>query len=114
MFKAPYGLNFTTILDFLSVNENKNKQTNKQTKLAVVSRLFWQFGPRLVAVVDRFKQESMYGLSAMTKQKCDCCREVAISGGSTVNGIMSLSNNYKRLFKKYWRIKHLVSEKGFE
>ena len=30
MFKAPYGLNFTTILDFLSVNENKNKQTNKQ------------------------------------------------------------------------------------
>ena len=31
MFKAPYGLNFTTILDFLSVNENKNKQTNKQT-----------------------------------------------------------------------------------
>ena len=34
-------------------------------------------------------------------KKCDCCREVAISGGSTVNGIMSLSNNYKRLFKKY-------------
>ena len=110
MFKAPYGLNFTTILDFLSVNENKNKQT----KLAVVSRLFWQFGPSLVAVVDRFKQESMYGLSTMTKQKCDCCREVAISGGSTVNGIMILSNNYKRLFKKYWRIKHLASEKGFE
>ena len=98
MFKAPYGLNFTTILDFLSVNENKNKQTNKTGRCL---GLFWQFGPRLVAVVDRFKQESMYGLSAGTKQKCDCCREVAISGGSTVNGIMSLSNNYKRLFKKY-------------
>ena len=54
-----------------------------------------------MAVVERFNQESMYGLSTGTKQKCDCCREVAISGGSTVNGNMSLSNNYKRLFKKY-------------
>ena len=54
-----------------------------------------------MAVVERFKQESMYGLSAGTKQKCDGCREVAISGGSTVNRNMSLSKNYKRLFKKY-------------
>ena len=36
-----------------------------------------------VAVVERFKQELMYGLSARTK-KCGCCREVAVSGGSTV------------------------------
>ena len=100
MFKAPYGLNFTTILDFLSVNENKNKQTNKQN-WPLSRGYFCSLGRALVAVVDRFKQESMYGLSAGTKQKCDCCREVAISGGSTVNGIMSLSNNYKRLFKKY-------------
>ena len=36
-----------------------------------------------VAVVERFKQELMYGLSAGTK-KCGRCREVAVSGGSTV------------------------------
>ena len=36
-----------------------------------------------VAVVERFKQELMYGLSAGTK-KCGRCGEVAVSGGSTV------------------------------
>ena len=36
-----------------------------------------------VAVVERFKQELMYGLSAGTK-KSGCCKEVAVSGGSTV------------------------------
>ena len=36
-----------------------------------------------VAVVERFKQELMYGLSAGTK-KCGRCREVAVSGDSTV------------------------------
>ena len=36
-----------------------------------------------VAVIERFKQELMYGLSAGTK-KCGCCREVDVSGGSTV------------------------------
>ena len=35
-------------------------------------------------MVERFKQELMYGLSAGTK-KCDHCREVAVSGGSTVH-----------------------------
>ena len=39
-----------------------------------------------MAVVERFKQELMYGLSAGTK-KCGCCREVAVSGGSTVSGL---------------------------
>ena len=34
-----------------------------------------------MAVVERFKQESMYGLFA---KKSGCCREVAVSGGSTV------------------------------
>ena len=59
--------------------------------MAVVERLFWQLGThfsgrcrcRKVAVVERFKQEVMYGLSAGTK-KSGRCREVAVSGGSTV------------------------------
>ena len=34
-----------------------------------------------VKVVERFKQESVYGLST---QKSGCCKEVAFSGGSTV------------------------------
>ena len=45
--------------------------------MAVVERLFWQLGThfsgrcrcREVAVVERFKQEVMYGLSAGTKKK---------------------------------------------
>ena len=36
-----------------------------------------------VAVVERFKQEPMYGLSNGTKES-DPCREVAVCGGSTV------------------------------
>ena len=36
-----------------------------------------------VAVVERFKQELMYGLSAGTK-KSGRCREVAVCGRSTV------------------------------
>ena len=36
-----------------------------------------------VAVVERFKQELMYGLSAGTK-KCGRSGEVAVSGGPTV------------------------------
>ena len=36
-----------------------------------------------VAVVERLKQELMYGLSAGTK-KCGRCREVAVFGASTV------------------------------
>ena len=38
-------------------------------------------GQKKVAIVERFKQESMCGLSA---QKSDRCREVAASRGSTV------------------------------
>ena len=57
----------------------------KRTILAVVERLFRQSGThfsgrcrcREVAVVERFKQELMYGLSAGTK-KCGRCREVAV------------------------------------
>ena len=43
----------------------------KRAVLAVVERLFWQLGRTLVAVavVERFKQEVMYGLSAGTKKK---------------------------------------------
>ena len=52
---------------------------------AVVERLFWQLGTRFsgrcrcreVAVVERFKQELMYGLSAGTK-KSGRYREVAV------------------------------------
>ena len=41
---------------------------------------------RKVAVIERFKQESMYGLSA---KNCGRCREVAYSGGKTVFLIQS-------------------------
>ena len=72
----------------------KKRFLQKRTVLAVVERLFWQLGThfsgrcrcREVAVVERFKQELMYGLSAGTK-KCGRCREVAVSGGSTVGVI---------------------------
>ena len=37
-----------------------------------------------VAVVERFKQEPMFGLSAGIKKKSGHCREVAFSGGSIV------------------------------
>ena len=48
----------------------------KNCILAVVERLFWQLGTcfsgrcrcREVAVVERFKKEVMYGLSARTKK----------------------------------------------
>ena len=36
-----------------------------------------------VAVVERFKPEPMYGLSAGTKIT-GCCREMAVNGSSTV------------------------------
>ena len=39
---------------------------------------------RELAVVERFKQEVMYGLSAGT-EKSRRCEEVAVSRGSTVN-----------------------------
>ena len=59
--------------------------TKKSCTVAVVERLFWQLGThfsgrcrcREVAVVERFKQEVMYGLSAGTK-KSGRCREVAV------------------------------------
>ena len=59
--------------------------TKKNCILAVVERLFWQLGThfsgrcrcREVAVVERFKQELMYGLSAGRK-KSGRCREVAV------------------------------------
>ena len=43
-----------------------------------------------VAVVERLKQELMYGLSAGTK-KCGRHREVAVSGGSTVYALILLT-----------------------
>ena len=53
----------------------KKRFLQKRTVLAVLKRLFWQLGThfsgryrcREVAVVERFKQELMYGLSAGTK-----------------------------------------------
>ena len=40
-----------------------------------------------MAVVERFKQEAMYGLSAGTEGEkvAVACKEVAVSRGSTVN-----------------------------
>ena len=69
----------------------KKRFLQKRTVLAVIERLFWQskthFSGRCrcreVAVVERFKQEVMYGLSAGTK-KCGRCGEGAVSGGLTV------------------------------
>ena len=37
-----------------------------------------------VAVVERFKQESMVWTVRRDKQKCGRCREVTVSGGWTV------------------------------
>jgi len=37
-----------------------------------------------VAVVERFKQEPMYGLSSTGTKESGPCREVAVCGGSTV------------------------------
>ena len=63
----------------------KKRFLQKSTVLAFVERLFWQLGThfsgrfrcREVAVVERFKQELMYGLSAGTK-KSGPCKEVAV------------------------------------
>ena len=53
--------------------------------MAVVERFkqesMYGLSAKNVAVVERFKQESMYGLSA---KKNGRCREMAVSGGSTV------------------------------
>ena len=55
-----------------SVYKKKNVSTKRNCILAVVERLFWQLGTHFsaveVAVVERFKQEVMYGLSAGTKK----------------------------------------------
>ena len=81
----------------------KTRFLQKRTVLAVVERLFWQLGThfggrcrcREVAVVERFKQELMYGLSAGTK-KCGRCGEVAVSGGSTVTRELAFIVNQGR------------------
>ena len=39
---------------------------------------------RELAVVERFKQESMYGFSVRQGKKRSRCGEVALNGGSTV------------------------------
>ena len=62
-------------------------------KVTVVERLFWQFGKPFsgryrcteVAVLERFKKQSTYGLSKRTK-KNGRCEEVATSGGSNFPG----------------------------
>ena len=52
-----------------------------------------------VAVVERFEQESMYGLSAWSKEG-GCCGEVVVSGGSTLLNIFSL---YQGKLGNLWR-----------
>ena len=57
-------------------------------------------GQKKVAVVERFKQESMYGQSP---QKSDRCREVVVSGGSTVLGSEAWGNKTKEMYSlKPW------------
>ena len=59
--------------------------TEKELYWPLSRGYFGSWGRTLVAVavVERFKQELMYGLSAGTKQ-CGRCGEVAVRGGSTV------------------------------
>ena len=61
-----------------------------------------------MAVVERFKQELMHGLSAGTK-KCGCCREVAVRGGSTVY----MYANSTPLFKPLEEQQLMLTEKGY-
>ena len=72
----PYGSNFTTILDIF-VSHWKNWLLSRG--------YFGSLGHALVAigVIERFKQESLYGLFSRTR-KSGHCGEIAISGGSTV------------------------------
>ena len=61
-------------------------------KFSLLSRgYFGSWGHALVAVavVERFKQEPMYGLSAGTKLN-GCFREVAVSGRSTDRDLKTL------------------------
>ena len=83
-----------TILDFF---------ISQVKKLTIAKRLFWQLGAPLmaIAVVEWFKQESMYGLSARTK-KIGCCGEVAISRGSPV---LPMIKHYSILIKLNQHIK---------
>ena len=75
-YTKKYKSNFVTILDVF-VSRWKNWPLSRG--------YFGSWGRALVAiaVVERFKQELMYGLSAGTK-KSGRCREVAVRGGSTV------------------------------
>ena len=56
-------------------------------QLAVVERLFLHLGPALVAVavVERWplSRDESKCMGFPLGQKSDCCREVAVSGGST-------------------------------
>ena len=72
---------------FLKICRNGKDSTadhNVSFKVLVHSQTSAQRPPRghkKMAVVERFKQESMYDLSA---KKSGCCREVAVIRGSTV------------------------------
>ena len=62
-----------------------SKKSGRCREVAVVERFkqesMYGMSAKKVALVERFKQESMYDLSA---KKSGCCREAAVSGGSTV------------------------------
>ena len=62
-----------------------SKKSGRCREVAVVERFkqesMYGMSAKKMALVERFKQESMYDLSA---KKSGCCREAAISGGSTV------------------------------
>ena len=62
-----------------------------------------------MAVVERFKQELMYGLSAGTKKMWPLyrggrCGEVAVSGGSTVM-LFSFLKCIENLGRKLWKLR---------
>ena len=76
VYKKKYKSNFVSILDVF-VSRWKN--------WPLLRGYFgsWERALVAVAVVERFKQELLYGLSAGTK-KSGRCREVAVKGGLTV------------------------------
>ena len=84
-----------------SVYKKKKRFLQKSAVLAVVERLFWQLGAhfsgrcrcREVAVVERFKQELMYGLSAGTKRSGRYREEAIVERWPLVEVRLYVSNN---------------------
>ena len=93
-------------------NFSQNYDVLNSQKLAVFERLIWQLrGHTLVAiaVVERFKQEPIFGLSAGTNIR-GRCRQVAVSGGLTVLHVYKLYLKQNRsISQSYQSIDFLIN-----